>query len=50
MRQIDEDLFYASNDGDLEKAKHAIENGADVNTTGFLGVVSLLLEKASRHE
>ncbi len=31
MRPIDEDLFDASKIGDLEKAKRAIEEGADVN-------------------
>jgi hypothetical protein len=30
MRPIDEDLYDASKDGDLEKAKHAIEKGANV--------------------
>jgi ankyrin repeat protein len=31
MRQIEKDLLNASYNGDLEKAKRAIENGADVN-------------------
>jgi ankyrin repeat protein len=31
MGQIDQDLYDASKNGDLEEAKQAIENGADVN-------------------
>jgi ankyrin repeat protein len=59
MGQIDWDLLNASTNGDLEKAKWAIENGADVNAKddkgrtslyhasfdGHDNIVSLLLEK-----
>ncbi len=52
MNQIDWDqyLLKASEDGDLEKAKRAIENGADVNTTGFLGETPLHLASMEGHE
>jgi ankyrin repeat protein len=31
MGQVDSSLFDASKDGDFEKAKRALENGANVN-------------------
>jgi ankyrin repeat protein len=59
MRQIDWDLLDASKNGDLEKAKRAIEKGADVNADngqtplclaswkGHESIVSLLLEEGA---
>jgi hypothetical protein len=40
MRPIDQDLLDASINGDLEKAKRAIEKGADVNAKNihFIGL------------
>jgi ankyrin repeat protein len=43
MRQIDQDLFDASKIGDLEKAKRAIENGANVNVKNEYGWTPLHL-------
>jgi ankyrin repeat protein len=62
MGEIDEDLLDASMIGDLEKAKGAIEKGANVNAkdyeygrtplhlasyNGYKSIASLLLEKGA---
>jgi ankyrin repeat protein len=41
MGQIDKDLYNTSRVGDLEKAKHAIEKGADVNVKNWTGMTPL---------
>jgi ankyrin repeat protein len=62
MRQVDQDLFDACEDGDLEKAKRLIEKGADINAkdndgwtplhyacghNGNKAITSLLLENGA---
>jgi ankyrin repeat protein len=63
LEQVDKVLYDASKNGDLEEAKRAIENGADVNVkndvdrgltplhkacfNGKVAVISLLLEKGA---
>jgi TPR repeat protein len=52
MRQIDRDLYYASINGDLEKVKRAIENGADIDVKNDLdrGLTPLHEASINGHE
>jgi hypothetical protein len=50
MREIDQNLLDASRDGDLEKAKRALENGANVNFKWDYGTTPLHQASQNGHD